>query len=339
MKKWDQILGLRVILGVFEAGYFPGCAYLLSTWYTRYELQKRNAVFFLIGIMASALSGILAYGIVKMDGLGHLSGWRWLFVVRCSPPSNPLPITNPSLKIEGLITCVFGFLGSLLIVDFPERTSSSFHFLTPAESSFIISRISADREDALPTPFSLSSYLANALDPKIWAFALIAGCTATNTYAIAYFLPIILNQSLHFSVALSQILTAPPYLAAALVMYISAIISDRHRIRGPVIIFNACLGLIGLPLLGFVENSGVRYFGVFLATISSNANIPAILTFQANNVRGQWKRAFCSATLVGTAGIGGIVGSTVFREKDAPGYRPGILVTIGANGVIVVVTV
>jgi MFS family permease len=121
-------------------------------------------------------------------------------------------------------------------------------------------------------------------------------------------------------------------------MYISAIISDRHRIRGPVIIFNACLGLIGLPLLGFVENSGVRYFGVFLATISSNANIPAILTFQANNVRGQWKRAFCSATLVGTAGIGGIVGSTVFRDQDKPGYRPGSLVTLGANGVVVVVT-
>jgi MFS transporter, ACS family, DAL5 transporter family protein len=76
------MLGLRIILGAFEAGYFPGCAYLLSTWYTRYELQKRNAVFFLIGSMASALSGILAYGIIQMDGLGGLSGWRWIFVVR-----------------------------------------------------------------------------------------------------------------------------------------------------------------------------------------------------------------------------------------------------------------
>lgn len=86
VKKWDQMLGLRVILGVLEAGFFPGCAYLLSTWYTRYELQKRNAVFYLIGSMASAISGILAYGIMQMDGLGKLSGWRWIFVVSNRSP-------------------------------------------------------------------------------------------------------------------------------------------------------------------------------------------------------------------------------------------------------------
>lgn len=120
-------------------------------------------------------------------------------------------------------------------------------------------------------------------------------------------------------------------------MYVSAIYSDRYHLRGPVIIFNTVLGLIGLPLLSFETNSAVRYFGVFLATVSSNANVPAILTYQANNVRGQWKRAFCSATLVGAAGMGGVVGGTVFRERDAPGYRPGILVCIGANVLIVLV--
>jgi MFS family permease len=87
------MLGLRIILGVLEAGFFPGCAYLLSCWYTRYELQKRNAVFYLIGSMASAISGILAYGIMQMDGLGNLSGWRWIFVVRF-PSSVSLHCTN-----------------------------------------------------------------------------------------------------------------------------------------------------------------------------------------------------------------------------------------------------
>jgi MFS family permease len=75
------LVGLRVILGILEAGFFPGCAYLLSCWYPRYQLQKRNAVFYLIGSMASALSGILAYGLMQMKGLGGLAGWRWIFVV------------------------------------------------------------------------------------------------------------------------------------------------------------------------------------------------------------------------------------------------------------------
>lgn len=75
--------GLRVILGVLEAGFYPGCVYLLSTWYPRFDLQKRNAGFYLIGSMASGWGGILAYGLMQMDGIQGLSGWRWIFIV-CS---------------------------------------------------------------------------------------------------------------------------------------------------------------------------------------------------------------------------------------------------------------
>jgi MFS family permease len=70
VKVWTSLIALRLVLGIFEAGFFPGCAYLLSCWYPRYDLQKRNAVFYLIGSMASAFSGILAYGFYKMDTLG-----------------------------------------------------------------------------------------------------------------------------------------------------------------------------------------------------------------------------------------------------------------------------
>lgn len=79
-------MGLRALLGLFEAGFFPGCAYLLSTWYPRYELQKRNAVFYLIGSVASAFSGILAYGLSQMGGLQGLAGWRWIFIVSYQRP-------------------------------------------------------------------------------------------------------------------------------------------------------------------------------------------------------------------------------------------------------------
>lgn len=120
-------------------------------------------------------------------------------------------------------------------------------------------------------------------------------------------------------------------------MYGFAVIGDKYHIRGPIVIGNAILALIGLPLLGYHSNSAVRYFGVFLATISANANIPAVLTYQANNIRGQWKRALCSATLVGAGGIGGIIGSTVFREADAPKYGPGIMTCMIANGMVIVI--
>ena len=63
---FSQLIGIRVIVGALEAGFFPASVYLISTWYTRYELHKRYAVFYLLGCLASALGGILAYGITFM---------------------------------------------------------------------------------------------------------------------------------------------------------------------------------------------------------------------------------------------------------------------------------
>ena len=80
--------------------------------------------------------------------------------------------------------------------------------------------------------------------------------------------------------------------------------------------------------MGFAESNAARYVGVFLAVAGANANVPASMAYQANNVRGQWPRAFSSATLVGFGGIGGIVSSLVFREQDAPVYRLGMWTTI-----------
>lgn len=109
---------------------------------------------------------------------------------------------------------------------------------------------------------------------------------------------------------------------------ISAYIGDKYHVRGPILIANSLIALIGLPVMGFASSSAVRYFGVFLVTASTNANIPVALAYQANNVRGNWKRALCSALFVGFGGIGGISGSTIFRSQDAPRYIPGISAAI-----------
>lgn len=239
--------------------------------------------------------------------------------------------------MEGILTCVVSFIGYFLIVDFPEDAAKSLFFLNEAESRFIVARIEKDRHDVHLEPFNLGDYLRNALDLKVWGFAACFMLTTTNSYAIAYFLPIILRNGMGFSLAASQCLVAPPYVAAAIVMFAQAWYADKHHIRGPIVVINALLAIIGLPLLGYTTNNGLRYFGVFLATISANANVPAVLTYQSNNVRGQWKRALTSATLVGAGGVGGIIGSTVFRETDAPQYGPGILACLLANALIVII--
>lgn len=116
-----------------------------------------------------------------------------------------------------------------------------------------------------------------------------------------------------FSVGAAQCLVAPPYAFAGMVMFATGWLGDRYKFRGPVIIINMLLCVIGLPIMGFHPSGSVRYFGVFLVTAGANSNIPAVMAYQGNNIRGQWKRAFCSATLVGFGGVGGIAGSLVFR--------------------------
>ena len=196
--------------------------------------------------------------------------------------------------MQGLLTVVVGIIGCFTIADFPEKAANrekwslAIPFINTKEAEFIVARIEIDRHDAIATPFSMKHYAQCAADLKIWGFAWLFGLTTTVTYAIAYFLPIILRDGMGFSIAASQCLVAPPYVLAAIWMYTCAWLGDKYHLRGPFIMANGVMGLIGLPLLGFAHNVGARYFGVFLATTAVNANVPCILTFQANNIRGQW---------------------------------------------------
>lgn len=103
---------------------------------------------------------------------------------------------------------------------------------------------------------------------------------------------------------------------------------DKWHIRGPVIIYNAIQSIVGLCVLSWASSSGVRYFGVFLVTAGCNGNVPAVMSWQANNIRGHWTRTFCSAILISMGGLGGIIGSLVFRSQDGPHYLPGIYACI-----------
>jgi len=248
---------------------------------------------------------------MHMKGLAGLNGWRWIFI------------------IEGLITVVIGAAGYWLLVDFPDSKRNTWKFLDAREREWICSRVHADRGDVQVPPFSLKEYFRVGRDWKVWAYAMLFFNTTTTTYALAFFLPLILRGSMGFDAGTAQCLIAPPYALAGIVMYYTSWVGDKYHIRGPIVVFNMLLVIIGLPIMGFHSSAAVRYFGVFLVTAGANSNVPAAMSYQANNIRGQWKRAFCSATFVSFGGVGGIAGSLVFRSQDAPtGYKPGLYACI-----------
>lgn len=81
VQSWVLLAVCRLLLGLFEGGLVPGCMYLLSVWYLRYEIHKRIAGFYSLGIAANGLSGLLAYGIEQMEGADGIRGWRWIFII------------------------------------------------------------------------------------------------------------------------------------------------------------------------------------------------------------------------------------------------------------------
>jgi len=81
VKTYEALLGVRVILGVSEAVFFPGAIYLLSAWYTKNELGRRIAGLYLAQQIGNAFGGLLAAAILTMDGAHGIAGWRWLFIM------------------------------------------------------------------------------------------------------------------------------------------------------------------------------------------------------------------------------------------------------------------
>jgi hypothetical protein len=67
-----------------------------------------------------------------------------------------------------------------------------------------------------------------------------------------------------------------------------------------------------------------------------SSNVPASATYQGINIVGQWRRAFCNATLVAAGGIGGIIGTITFRQQDAPTYIPGLATCFCGAGLTIV---
>ncbi|OJD14720.1 hypothetical protein AJ78_04975 [Emergomyces pasteurianus Ep9510] len=320
-KTWQQLAGIRALLGFLESGYFPGALYLQSCWYSRYEIQKRFSMFFILACIVSGLAGIMTYGFSRMAGLQGLSGWQWIYIM------------------EAILTFIVGIICAIFVVDFPEKAHKTWGFLKGPETEFILRRLNRDRDDAEGEPFNIWKFLKPGLDIKIWCFGLLFFSFTTVAYALSYFLPTILVAGMGFGTTAAQCLLAPPYVLSGVHMNFSAWFSDKYRTRGPVIVFNAIIAIVGLALVGFAKPSGVRLFGVFLAAMGSNANIAAAPAYQANNTRGQWTRAFSSSLMVAMGGVGGVAGSLVFRSQDAPEYIPGIWATIASQFLVIVIVV
>ncbi|KAL8946241.1 MAG: hypothetical protein Q9222_007340 [Ikaeria aurantiellina] len=308
---WRQMIVMRVLLGMSMSGIYPGLFYLISTWYRREELQLRFAFLQVGQTVVIATGGIVNFGLNHLEGNGGLKGWQWMYL------------------IQGVIAVVIGIITYWWICDFPENSHRSFYFLTEEEARIATSRIQRDRGDASVTPFSWMEVFRHFTDPKVYGFSALFFLLNMVSTSISYFLPIILQSGMGFSTNKAILLSAPPYYYAIIPVLISSRIGDKYRIRGPVIIFNCFCLITGFGMLGFASQVTVRYIGTYLATGAYISNWAAMNSYQASNITGQWKRAVTAAAITACNGLGGVAGSFIVRQTEAPRYLTAVWVSIG----------
>ncbi|KAI5298850.1 hypothetical protein KEM55_002851, partial [Ascosphaera atra] len=122
VQNWGGLMATRFFLGMFESGMFPGCFYLMGTWYSRAEAQKRFSFFFCSTTLAGAFGGLLASAIGLLQGQRGYNGWRWVFI------------------IEGAATAVIGIILYFLIPGFPEEVK----WLKDDQKDFLRAKLARD---------------------------------------------------------------------------------------------------------------------------------------------------------------------------------------------------
>ncbi|KAH7231472.1 hypothetical protein FSOLCH5_015210 [Fusarium solani] len=320
VKNYHGLLVARVFLGLTEAGLFPGVAYYLTMWYCRHEIQFRQALFFSAASVAGAFSGLLAFGIAKMDGVGGLEGWRWIFI------------------LEGIATVLTSVVAFFALHDFPETAS----FLTEEERAFVVFRlkyqsqrpVKGQEEEAGQTRVAEAgefkwAYVWSAFkDWQIWVNIFVYWGIVCPLYGISLFLPTII-RNLGYTSSRSQLLTIPIYITAAILAVIIAWTSDRVGKRSPFIVAFLCIMIVGFSMCISSGNPKVVYGGVFIATCAIYPAFPGVISWLANNLSGSYKRSVGMAIQIGAGNLGGAMASNFYRSKDGPRYKLGHALELG----------
>ncbi|KAK5126480.1 hypothetical protein LTR85_010716 [Meristemomyces frigidus] len=301
----------RLLLGIVEAGIYPGCSFILTNWYTSKELQTRMSVFYSAASLAGAFSGLLAYAIGHLDYTWGYRGWRFIYV------------------IEGLIAVVVGLCGFLFV----NQTPAGVKWLTAEEKQYLILRRQFAAGDGGKTGTvaqadAFSWHYAKQASRSIHVYAVAATefTVAVVVYGISYVLPTII-AGLGYSAVKAQAMTAPPYVFACIFVWVSGLLADRFKARALSVIIPNAIAAIGFVIIiasvRYDNVPGVTYFGLFLMAAGLYAVSPAVMAWTALNMAGSMKRAVGMALMLSISQLGGIMGSNIFLADEAPTYPTG----------------
>ena len=269
----------------------------LSHFYRRNELALRIGIFYTAASLSGAFGGLLARGLNAIGPAGGLEGWRWIFIV------------------EGLLTVFVGLCSALFLPNSIEAAK----FLSPLEKD--IARLRLDQQNAAHEAFDWAEVKRGIFNIQVWLSALAYFAILCGLYSFGLFLPTIVNNGFAKDANQAQLWTVIPYAVASIFTVITAFLSDRLNLRGPVMLVTLPVAIIGYGVISQTTNPKVQYGMTFLMATGMYASVPCILSWNSNNSAGHYKRATTGALQLAIANCGGFVASFVYQKSERPQFR------------------
>jgi D-galactonate transporter len=313
---WLSFAVLRVLLGIAEAGFFPGMILYLTYWFPA-RARGRAIAFFMIASPIAGVLGMPVSGAIMqfMNGVSGLAGWQWLFL------------------IEAIPSVVLGFVVWFSLTDRPEQA----RWLNDQERGWLTMRM-AQEDKRRPQRHLLQALFL----PGVWLLCLVYFSVAVGTNGMGFFLPSFVKELFPGrGEATIGLLSAIPSAAAVAGMVLVGRHSDRTGERRWHIALSAFLGAAGMVLSVTVAATkpGLALAAMALAYFGMFSMLPTFWALATHNVSGV-AAAGAIALINSVANFGGFLAPTVVGWiKDGTGQFTGgawfMGVTLVLGGVLV----
>ena len=245
-----SFLILRFLLGVAEAGFFPGMILYFTYWYpARYRGRVISTLFIAVPL-GNALASIFSGAILGMDGVWGLHGWQWVFI------------------IEALPAVLLAFVVLMLMTDRPAVAK----WLDSDQKEWIESELKVERVK-IETAGRMSLWRA-LTDRRVLTLSLMYFTSVIASYGITFFLPQIV-KGLGHSNFVTGLLTAIPYVVGVIGLICWGHSSDRHKERRWHLIVASTVAAIGLAGTAFLTGSAWALVTMSIAAIGLYGSRPS----------------------------------------------------------------
>ena len=273
---------LRFLLGVAEAGFFPGMILYLTYWFPAAARGRAIARFMTATAIAGVIGGPISGVLLNLHGIAGLAGWQWLFL------------------IEGIPAIILGFLVFAILPDRPQAA----RWLTAGEKAWIISRLEEERQAA---PDHVSTLKEAFGSRRVWMLALIYFSVIMSFYGVSLWLPQIVSSFSGMSDLLVGFVSAIPYVAASLGMVVIGKSSDRRAERRWHVALSAFAAAAGLIAAAFLKTPAIELAALSFAAIGIWGTLGPFWAMSTEYLRGTGAAA--GIALINSFGnLGGFLG-------------------------------